>query len=443
MPMSDEQAPPSAPNQDRSADFGCLIGAQFLGAFNDNLYKQLLLFLAGLFLFPSQDKQGLAFAIFAVPFILFSGLAGDISERYSKQSVMWRMKVTEVLVMLLGALAFWSMNWHFMLFVLFLMGVQSAIFGPCKYGVIPELIGPRRLVRANGTMAMTTFMGILLGQALAGPLLDALERDEIWVVGAVCVAIAVIGTTFAMKMGPLPPTQPDLEVRLQPFAGIVSTIRRLRQVDGLLPVVLLYSFFWFNGGILQQAITGLGERGYLDIGPDEVTQLSLLLAILAVSIILGSLAVPVLARRMAIGRVALIGAVMMSAFQFLILLIGPVVSREDGGLWLARGLMVGIGFFGACFVVPIQSFLQSGPPPGMRGQTFAVNNFLNFIFLFLAGLWYLLFRGGVVSELRISAAETQALGCCVLLIYLAWRWRCLLKIKIGGDSAAPNLSEDG
>jgi len=177
---------------DRPRDFRALVGAQLLGAFNDNLFKQLLLLMAALTLFPGQDKQGLAFAVFALPFIIFSGMAGDLSERFSKRSIIWRMKLAEIVVMGLGLWALQIQSWAFLLGVLFLMGLQSAFFGPSKYGVIPELVGPSKLVRANGTIAMTTFMGVLFGQALAGPLLDNFG-DTLWIVGLVCVAFAIVG----------------------------------------------------------------------------------------------------------------------------------------------------------------------------------------------------------------------------------------------------------
>ena len=164
--------------EDRKS-FHALVGTQFLGAFNDNLFKQLMLLLAASYLFQGRDLQGLAFAIFSLPFVLFSGIAGDLSERFSKRTIIVQMKVAEIAVLLLGVIAFVFLSWPFMLVVLFLMGMQSAIFGPSKYGVIPELIPAGRLLRANGMIAMTTFMAILLGQAFAGPLLDGFGEFEI------------------------------------------------------------------------------------------------------------------------------------------------------------------------------------------------------------------------------------------------------------------------
>lgn len=428
-------APEHAPG-DRPNDFRALVCAQLLGAFNDNLFKQLLLLMAALTLFPGEDKQGIAFAVFALPFILFSGMAGDLSERFSKRSIIWRMKLVEILVMLLGLWALHVQSWPFLLGVLFLMGLQSTFFGPSKYGVIPELVAPEKLVKANGVIAMTTFMGVLFGQALAGPLLDGF-KDQMWIVGLCCVGFAVLGTVFAAFMKPITPQKPELAISPNPFGRLFETISILSQQKGLFSVVLLYSFFWFNGGIVQQAITGLGEQGYLNIQPGEASEISYLLVVLAISIIVGSVVAPRFAQRYPLGRMVTFGAVLMVLSQWSLLLIGSVVTREQGALVLAKVSMFGIGFFGAFFVVPIQAFLQDAPPAGMRGQTFAVNNFMNFVFIFLGGVWYMLFRGNLIPDLKLSAALTQSIAGGVLLVFLYLKRERVRRMVIGGTPGEP------
>lgn len=400
---------------ERPRGFNALVGAQFFGAFNDNLFKQLILILAVLVLFPGKDLQGLAFAVFSLPFVLFSGLAGDLSERYSKRTIIVWMKIAEIGVMALGILAFMTMSWTLMLVVLGVMGVQSAFFGPSKYGVIPELVTRERLVPANGMITMTTFLAVLTGQALAGPIMDQFgpkgATPALWMPGVVCVGFAVLGTVIASRIAPLAPQNPTQRISKSPFGDIFKTMKALKGSKGLLALVFLNSFFWFNSAVLNQAVNGLSKPGYLAIPANRSTELSYLLATISIGIIIGSVLAPRLAKRLGLGKVVLIGATGMLVLQAGLLLIGTVVFRENGGFWVALGLLFAIGVVGALGIVSVQSYLQDAPPPGMRGQTFAVNNFLNFLFMFLAGGFYLL------SNL-LGPTLVQLISAAILIAYV-------------------------
>lgn len=394
-----------------SKSFMALVGTQFFGAFNDNLFKQLILFLAARFLFKGQDMQGLAFMVFALPFVLFSGIAGDLSERFSKRNIIVKMKLFEIVVMGLGLVALQMKSWNFMLLVLFIMGVQSAFFGPSKYGVIPELVPPDRLMKANGTIAMTTFMAVLLGQALAGPLLDNF-KDQLWVTGAVSIFFAVVGTVLAVMMGPLAQQNPTLKIKPNPFGSLFKTIGTLRKQEGIFKIVMLNSVFWFNAGVIQQSITALGEKPYLNVPSDQNWKLSVLMVTLAIAIIIGSIVAPMFSKRLSAGGITTLGVVGMLLGQGLVLLIGPVFTADTTAFQFAIGTMAIIGFSGAFFVVPMQSYLQHAPPPGMKGRTFAVNNFMNFLFLVLGGAYYL----GTRNFMKLSPTLSQFLAGVIMLV---------------------------
>lgn len=416
--------------------FNFLVGAQFLGAFNDNLFKQLILFLAADYLFPGKDVQGVAFAVFALPFVLFSGIAGDLSERYSKQTIILYMKIAEVAVMFLGALALQSLNWPFLLVVLFLMGVHSAFFGPSKYGVIPELMPPHRLIQANGIIAMTTFMSILLGQALAGPLIDGFV-GRFWLPGLFCIGFAVLGTVFAKGMAPLAAQKPALPLPRSPLGNLRQTMVELRRRQGLFSLVVLHSYFWFNGGVIQQSILGMGEPDCLAVGEGEKHLLSYLLITLAISIIIGSVAAPRLGKKLSAGRMTTVGASNMAVGQIALLLIGPILDRTHYAFFATHVILAWIGFSGAFFVVSIQSFLQHAPPPGTKGQTFAVNNFMNFLFIFFGGLYYL-FARQPTPGLGLGPTVTQAISAIGMLamLWINRRWlsqMVISKSETSGD----------
>jgi len=154
--------------------FFSLVATQFLGAFNDNVFRQLILLVAVDLSIEADEKfyQPLAGALFALPFVLLSGFAGSLADRFSKTSIIRFCKGWEILVMLLGGAAFYIGNIPLLFFCLFLMGAQSAFFGPGKYGIIPELIPSRSLSKANGIILMTTYLAIILGIASAGLLKD-------------------------------------------------------------------------------------------------------------------------------------------------------------------------------------------------------------------------------------------------------------------------------
>lgn len=387
------------------------VGAQLFGAFNDNLFKQLILFLAARYLFPGQDKQGLAAIVFALPFILFSGVAGDLSERLSKRSIVVLMKVLEIAIMVAGAIALQHRSWVGMLVVLFVMGAQSAFFGPAKYGIIPELVGKARLLAANGVISMTTFLAILLGQATAGPLLDR-YGDRLWVTGAWCVGFAALGTALAALIKPLRALRPDTPIR--PLGGLRASLRDLKKDRRVIHVLIVNALFWFNGAVMQLVLVGLGAPGYLDIPKDQNWRLSALLAGLATAIIVGSVCVSPVARWVRPGKLIAFGAVSMMLCQFGIA--GAVLLLGAGAYTATFALSLVLGFTGAFFAVPVQTFLQDAPEEGTRGKTFAVNNFLNWTLILVAGAFYLT-SSAMKLHPGIPAAAAGTILVAVLLVH--------------------------
>jgi MFS family permease len=404
----------------RSKSFAGLTGAQFLGAFNDNLFKQLLLLLAARSLFPGDDQQGIAFVVFAAPYILFSGIAGDLSEKVSKRSVIVTMKVAEIGIMALGAAALQARHWHALLAVLFVMGVHSAFFGPSKYGIIPELVDRAQLLRANGIIAMTTFLSILLGQALAGPLLDFFP-DQLWVTGTFCTVFAALGFLSALRIERVPATRPDLRLRAQPFGDLFQTMSALRRQGHLFDLVLVNSMFWFNGSVILLAVNGLGP--VLALGETDNKFISYLLANLATCIMVGCLLVPRLARVLQPPRLVALGAVCMVIGQSALVLIGPVLD-PGAGYVLGHAALAFAGLTGAWFVVPVAASLQDAPEMGNKGKTFAVNNWMNFLLMFFAGAFY-----QAAMWLSVPPAVACAASGGVLLAVMGWKRKAIRVVR--------------
>jgi MFS family permease len=253
----------------KDASFWGITSTQFFGAFNDNLYKQLLLllFVAVPVGNRTEDQQWIALLVFSLPFILFSGFAGYLSDRWSKPQVILACKFAEIAIMSLGVIGFLAYQ-RFglssgvlagMATVLFCMGTHSAFFGPGKYGVLPGLFRERDLPAANGFVLMTTFLAIILGSALAG-LLMHWWSGQLWLAGCVCVAIAGIGVGTALFIRRLPPAAPGLKFEWE-VLFIPREIMQLLRTDSALRNALMAStIFWLAAAIVQPAVNALGKR---------------------------------------------------------------------------------------------------------------------------------------------------------------------------------------
>lgn len=387
---------------DRS--FWGMVSTQFLGAFNDNLYKQLMLLLA----IPAaavaatqaaetgqgtvSDIQGWATLVFSLPFVLFSGFAGYLSDRFSKTPIIVYCKVAEIAVMLLGLLAFYYFDlfgtagtW----FVLFLMGTQSSFFGPGKYGILPELFRSEDLPRANGLILMTTFLAIIFGTVLAGALKALLFSNGsaaslAWGL-LVCVAIAIFGTLTSLLIRKVPAAQPKLPLTVDCF-GICDDARQLLRVDvGLLGALLVGSMFWLVSGIAVPTVNRLG----LWLGANE-TWTSVLTASIGLGIMIGALLAGLLCRKGFGDRCVTLG------------LSGICLCLGILGMWTSNGHLIGytgsltalvlLGISAAVFAIPLQVYIQDRPPSALKGRMIATMNQANFTGILISGPLYQLFE---------------------------------------------------
>lgn len=366
----------------RDRAFWGMTTAQLLGAFNDNLYKQLMLLLA-IRILPGnggpgesaqvQDVQSVAMAVFCVPFLLFSGIAGFLSERISKRTIVVGAKVAEIGITLLGMGAFLSGSWFAMLGVLFLMGVHSAFFGPAKYGVLPEMFRERDLPQANGIFLMTTFLAIILGTALAG-FLKAYLGDRLWLASLACVLVATAGAIASLQLRAVPPANPQL-----PFSpGELTFPKEIRAIllndRPLLLALLATCVFWFIGALVQQAVNSLGK---VQLGlEDQFT--SMLTACVGVGIAVGCITTGKLSGARADFRLVRIGSwgIVVTLLSVYFAAFLPAGGMRYVVIML---LLIGLGFWAGMFAVPLQVFLQSRPPPGLKGRTIASMNLANWI----------------------------------------------------------------
>jgi len=387
----------------RDRSFWGMTATQFLGAFNDNLFKQLMLLLAipvGAAAIRRADEQGLATMIFSLPFVLFSGFAGYLSDRYSKRTMIVACKFAEIGIMLLGMLgflAYGSLGYRGLLVVLFLMGTHSAFFGPGKYGILPELFRDADLPRANGVILMTTFLAIIFGTAsagfLGGLLYDAAgERvpQRLWIGSLFCIGIAVLGTITSLLVRPIPPAVPNLKFEFSSLA-IPRDTRALLACDRpLLGALLVSCMFWLVSGVALQSVNSLGMT-QLGVGERKT---SILTAVIGIGIACGAVLAGRISRGKADFRLVTSGSLAMAAGMFLMSISLPQVGGRFPHLLGYAGsfpVLIFLGGAAGMLAIPVQVFIQTRPPDDQKGRMIAVMNLTNFIAILLSGAIYMAF----------------------------------------------------
>lgn len=386
------------PELNRDPSFWGMVVTMFLGAFNDNFFKQMMLLLAipvGAAAAQQDDAQGLATVIFSLPFVLFSGFAGYLSDRYSKRRVIVLAKVAEIVAMALGMTAFLlfpTTGYTGLLVVLFLMGMQSSFFGPGKFGILPELFRNSDLPRANGIIVMATFVAIIMGTVSAGFLKTAvtdegqnLEAQRLWIGSAICIGIAVVGTCTSLVVRRVAPANPNLGLTRASFSIPKPTLDFLRSDRDLLCAILASSVFWLVSGIAIQAVNSLG-RVQLQLTDDKT---SILAGVIAIGIAVGAVVAGKISQGKTDFRIVRVG-------MWGIALWLCILSISPGGVHLLKfagsiPVLILLGASAGFFAIPLQVFIQSRPPDDQKGQMIAVMNQANFIAILLSGVVYSLF----------------------------------------------------
>jgi acyl-[acyl-carrier-protein]-phospholipid O-acyltransferase/long-chain-fatty-acid--[acyl-carrier-protein] ligase len=363
--------------------FWSLFAVQFQGAFSDNVFKFLVIFLIA----RSVDEAArdnyisLILALFSLPFLLFSMAAGYLADRYPKPKVIVGTKLLEVFVMLAGTIGLYSRHPVVLAAVLFFMSVQSAFFGPSKYGILPEMLPRERLSWGNGFLGLGTFLAIIVGGILAGLLSDNLGPDRIWLAGAGLVLLALAGLTVSQLIPAMPAADPEKVFHLNFLSELWINLKIINR-DRILKLTLIGSvYFWFIAALF-------GEPTILVYGQDVLgvddTKISILRAFLAVGIAAGcGLAGFLSGRKIEYGLVPL-GAMGMAAAAAVLFVPNLEFLTVGITLWL-------MGIFGGFYDIPVTALLQDRPDPKMKGSVLATNGWMTSAGVFAAsGIFWLL-----------------------------------------------------
>jgi 1-acyl-sn-glycerol-3-phosphate acyltransferase len=362
---------------------------QALGAFNDNLYKNALLLLIAFGGLSAQSDSALltnlAAGLFILPFFLFSPIAGQIADKLEKSKLIRWVKGLEVIIMLLAATAIIMGNVWMMMILLFLMGLQSAIFGPVKFALLPQQLNDEELVGGNALVEMGTFLAILIGTITAGLFFD-LDQGLYWIAGAV-VFFAVLGFVSSQFIPQAAANDPELKINWNPFTELVNTIKQARENRSVYLSIMAISWFWFIGASYLTQFPNFA-RDYLGGSTQVVT---LLLTLFSLGVAIGSLLCEKLSgHKIELGIVP-IGSIGMSVFGIDLYFAVSGIQVVDGMSAMAFiqqtenwRLMFDIAMVsasGGLFVVPLQALIQHRSDDKNRAQIIAANNVLNAIFM--------------------------------------------------------------
>lgn len=400
--------------------FAPFFGVQFLGALNDNIFKQgLVILLAYQTLtfttLQTDVLQNLAQALFVLPFFIFSATAGQLADKYEKSRLISITVLIELCVMVLGAIGLFLRSLEVLFAALFLSGAQSALFGPVKYAILPQHLREEELIGGNALVETGTSIAILAGLVLGGWVV----AQQGWgVAGVAAITITISGAAFALsrRIPSAPPPEPQLRINWNPVTETWRNLRFLTTNRTVFLSVLGISWFWFYGAAFVTQFPNLSRNVLL--GNEHVV--TLLLIVFSIGIGAGSLLCERLSgHKIELGLVPFgsIGLTLFAADLYWALSGytggAPVGLREfalDPGHWRILTDLTLIGVFGGFYIVPLYALIQTRSDKSHRSRVIAGNNILNALFMVAAAVLAIaLFKAGLtIPQLFLVVALLNA-----------------------------------
>ncbi|MBH0064955.1 MFS transporter [Psychrobacter sp. SZ93C1] len=394
--------------------FSAMFFTQFLGAFNDNVFKQALILVLT---YTAASQLGmevsilnnLAAMLFILPYFLFSALAGQIADKYEKSKLTQLIKLLELVIMAIAAVGF-VFEWYALLFVaLFLMGTHSTFFGPIKYAYLPQAMKEDELVGANGLFQMGTSLAILLGMIIAG-VLTQLAQSLYWISVTVLI-VAVLGYLAARYIPTMPAMQPSLKINWNIFTTSLATVRYLYSLPFLFCVILGNSWFWFYGATF---LTQMPELSKVILHGDESVVI-FLLTLFSVGVSIGSLLCKSLTKNQVSLRLLPFGIAGLSIFAIdlyfslsglninvsndIFLSVSDLVGMS--GSWRVFADLFFLGFSGGLYIVPLYASMQAYAPKSHRARIIGANNIFNAIFMVTSAIFAIV----ILNTLALSMPQ--------------------------------------
>lgn len=386
---------------------------QFLGAFNDNVFKNALVILIT---YIAADKAGMnpqilvtmAAGIFILPYFLFSATAGQLADKYERSMLIRYVKIAEIVLMIAAAVAFSLHSVWMLMAILFLMGVHSTFFGPLKYTVLPQHLYEDELLGGNAMVSAATFLAILLGTITGGllilaemdvPLLTALTGGAVsggvLLVSLVVIAVAVAGWLACLNIPSAPASMPELRISWNIPRETWKLVVFAREEEDVFLSIIGISWFWLVGATFLAQFPNFAKA---TLGADE-TVVTFFLTLFSVGIGLGALLCNRLLKGVVSGIYAPLGAMGMAVFTVLLYwfsrgyaatsgtsLINVIDFASNSANWPIVGSLLAISICGGIYVVPLYAIMQSRSHAEHRARTIAANNVLNALFMVASAL---------------------------------------------------------
>jgi len=352
-----------------------LLSVQFLGAFSDNAFK-VIISLLGIQLIVNARQEtafiSMAGALFVLPFIIFSPLAGFLADRYKKRNVIVAMKALELIIMIFGLWALLTKNLILLMIVLFCMAAQSAFFSPSKYGILPEILSERQLSQGNGYLQMFTFTAIILGSAFGGKIKEMFD-PHVWKASIILITLSAVGLLASLGIKKGQAARPKAVFQINGFKRSFNILKTIKKDKPLFLALCGIAYFWFLGAVFQMNILLYAKQ----ILHTTDTQVGMLLAIVSLGIGMGSL----LAGRLSEGKIEFglvpLGAIGLTGFCLILSIQGLTYSAVNIILFL-------LGTCAGFYTVPLNAFFQQKSPALERGEFLATSNIVT-AFAILSG----------------------------------------------------------
>jgi len=428
------------PPENWQRGFWSLIVTQFQNAFNDNAIKFLVIYIIVALNFPKDTRETLILivgALFALPFIFFSMVGGNLADRYSKRSVVIGTKFMEIGVMAVTIVGLAMHNLVIECAAVFLISSQSALFGPSKYGLLPELVPERKLSWANGIIELGTFIGSISAVMAAG-FLAQYYRSREGTAGVILLGCTLLGLATSFGISRVPPADPSKTIRWNPIGDLRTQMKTILADRMLAWSVMANTYLFFLAALLQFTIVVYGH----DVLHVDEAHISYLQAAVGIGIGVGSVAAGYLSGgKIEYGLIPL-GALGMSIFGALLYHPGQTMLSSAVHLSL-------LGFFGGFFAVPVNALIQHRPKPGDKGGVIAAANFWSFVGIFIAaGAYYIfsrklhqtaagIFFDGALLTLLMTVFCVYLLPDSLLRLLLWMITHTIYRIRVDGRDNTP------